>query len=77
MQNVPSEMCSAWQERWDHYASPACWMKCTQLDPTLPPSMPPFELMFSSKPRTSLDMLVPLVDGSEQSGGLNVLFAQC
>ena len=65
------ELCIAWPKRWDEYVAPACWIKRTLLDPTLPNTMTPFELLFGRKPRISLDTLVPQIDATDKSGGLD------
>ena len=70
MQEVLAELCTAWPDRWDEYVSPACWIKRTLPDPTLPSSMTPFELLFGRSPRTSLDTLVPRLDDTESTRGL-------
>ena len=36
MQDSLSELCVPWPERCDEYVSPACWIKRTVPDPTLP-----------------------------------------
>lgn len=71
VQNVLSESCSAWPERWYHYASPASWVNRTLLDPSLPTSVSPFKILLGHKPRTTLHTLVSLMDDSEQSGRLD------
>ena len=39
-------------------------------DPSLPSAMTPFQLLFGRSPRTTLDMLVPQMDDTEATGGL-------
>ena len=70
IQDVLSELCVPWPERWDEYVSLACWIKRTMHDPTLPCNMSPFEILFGRKPRTSLDTLVPQKDDSRGSRGV-------
>ena len=70
MLDMLAELCIAWPKRWDQYVSPACWIKRTLPNPTLP-NMTPFELLFGRKPRISLDTLVPQIDATERSGGLD------
>ena len=45
-------------------------------DPSLPGNMSPFEILFGRKPRTSLDTLVPQMDDSEATGGLDGFIEQ-
>ena len=71
IQDVLSELCAAWPRCWDEYVSPACWIKRTLPDTSLPGNMSPFELLFGRKLRTTLDTLVPRVDDTELSGGLD------
>ena len=68
--DVLSELCKAWPTRWDEYVALACWIKRTMPDPSLPSAMTPFQLLFGRSPRTSLDMLVPQMDDTEATGGL-------
>ena len=70
MLDMLEELCIAWPKRRDEYVAPACWIKHTLPDPTLPNNMTPFELLFGRKPRTSLDTLVPQIDATDRSGGL-------
>ena len=39
-------------------------------DPALPSAITPFQLLFDRSPRSSLDMLVPQVEDTEATGGL-------
>ena len=71
MQDVLAELCASWPERWDEYAAPACWVKRTLPDPSLPNRMSPFEILFARKPRTTLDTLVPQMDGADTAEGLD------
>ena len=71
IQDVLSELCVPWPERWDEYVPPACWIKQSMPDPALPGNMSPFEILFGRKPRTSLDTLVPHMDDSEAAEGLD------
>ena len=71
MLDMLAELCIAWPKRWDEYVAPACWIKRTLPDPTLPNNMTPFELLFGRKPRISLDTLVPQIDATDVSGGLD------
>ena len=68
--DVLSELCKAWPTRWDEYVALACWIKRTLPDPSLPSAMTPFQLLFGRSPRTSLDMLVPQMDDTEATEGL-------
>ena len=67
---VLSELCKSWPTRWDEYVALVCWIKRTMPDPPLPSAMTPFQLLFVRSPRTSLDMLVPQMDDTEATGGL-------
>ena len=71
MLDMLAELCIAWPKRYDEYVSPACWIKRTLPDPTLPKNMTPFELLIGRKPRVSLDTLVPQIDATDRSGGLD------
>ena len=71
MLDMLAELCIAWPKRWDEYVAPACWIKRTLPDPTIPNNMTPFELLFGRKPRISLDTLVPQIDATDISGGLD------
>ena len=70
MQDVLSEICKTWPTRWDKYVGPACWIKRTMPDSSLPSAMTPFQLLFGRSPRTTLDVLVPQMDDTETTGGL-------
>ena len=63
MLDIVEELCVAWPKRWDEYLSPACWIKRTLLDPTLPNNMTTFELLVGRKSRVSLDTFAPQIDG--------------
>ena len=71
LQEMLAELCRAWPGRWDEYVAPACWIKRTLPDSSLQSKMTAFELMFGRKPRTSLDSLVPLLDGAAQTTSLD------
>ena len=71
LQEMLSELCKLWPDRWDEYVSPALWMKRTLPDASLPSNMSPFELLFGRPPRTSLDTLVPLSGEAENTRGLD------
>ena len=71
MQEILSELCVSWPDRWDEYVAPACWIKRTLPDPSLPTNMTPFEILFGRSPRTSLDTLVPQVEDTDLTGGLD------
>ena len=66
-----AELYIAWPKRWDEYVSPACWIKRTLPDPTLPKNMTPFKLLFGRKLRISLDTLVPQIEATDRSGRLD------
>lgn len=76
MQDVLSELCVSWPERWDEYGSPAFWIKCTSPDSNLSEYMFPFEILFGRKRQTSLGDLMPQMDGTETSGGLDSFVQQ-
>lgn len=63
-------------EGWNDYAPPARLVKRRLLDSSPPADMSSFELLQKRKPQSTLDMLVPLMDDSEMSGGLNALVGQ-
>ena len=69
IQDVLSKICKTWPTRWDEYVAPACWIKRTMPDPSLP-SMTPFQLLFGRSPCTTLVMSVPQMDDTETTGGL-------
>ena len=69
IQDVLSKICKTWPTRWDEYVAPACWIKRTMPDPSLP-SMTPFQLLFGRSPCTTLVMSVPQMDDTENTGGL-------
>lgn len=71
LQEMLSELCKVWPDRWDEYVSPTLWMKRTLPDANLPSNMSPFELLFGRPPRTSLDTLVPLSGETENTRGLD------
>ena len=71
MLDMLAELCTAWPKRWDEYVAPACWIKRTLPDPILPNNMTPFELLFGRKRHISLDTLVPQIDTTDRSGGLD------
>ena len=71
MLDMLAEQCIPWPKRWGEYVAPACWIKRTLPDPTLPNNMTPFELLFGQKLRISLDTLVPQIDATDISGGLD------
>ena len=66
-----AELRKAWPECWDEYVTPACWIKRTLPDSSLPSKMTSFELLFSRKPRASLESLAPLLDDAKQPGNLD------
>lgn len=70
MQDVLSEVCRPWLERWDEYAELACWMKRTMPDPSLPKIMSLFQILFGRSPCTPVDALVLQVDDGEEVLGL-------
>ena len=57
LQEMPSDFCKVWPDRWDEYVSPALWMKRTLPDANLPSTMSPFKLLLG---RPNVDTLVPL-----------------
>lgn len=58
-------------ERWDKYLSPACWIKRTQPEhPSLSGRMFLFKILFGRKAHTSLDTLVPQMDGDDAANEL-------
>ena len=71
LQEMLSELCKSWPDRWDEYVSPALWMKRTLPDVSLPSNMSPFELLFGRRPRTSLDTLVPGAGVTDNTKGLD------
>ena len=71
MQDVLSELYKAWPTRWDEYVAAACWIKRTTPDPALPSAMTPIQLLVGRSPRSTLDMLIPQMDDTETTGGLN------
>ena len=71
MLDMLAELCITWPRRWDEYVSPACWIKRTLPDPTFPIHMAPFELLFGRKLRIPLNTLVPQINATERSGGLD------
>ena len=71
MLDMLAELYITWPKRWDEYVVPACWIKRTLPDPTLPNNMTPFEVLFGRKPRISLDTLVPQIDATDRSGRLD------
>ena len=71
LQEMLAELCKAWPDRWVEYVAPACWIKRTLPDSSLQSKMTAFELLFGRKPRTSLDSLVPLLDGAAQTTSLD------
>ena len=71
MVDMLAELCIAWPKRWDEYVLPACWIKRTLPDPSLPNNMTPFELLFGRKPRISLDTIVQHIDATDKPGGLD------
>ena len=66
-----AELCRAWPDRWDEYVAPAGWIKRTLPDSSLQSNMTAFELLFGRKPQTSLDSLVPLLNGAAQTTSLD------
>ena len=64
-------MCVARPKRWDDNVSPTCWIKRTLPNPKLPNNMIPFELIFDRTSRTSPDTLVPQIDDTDRTGGLD------
>lgn len=76
MLNVLSELCLAWPECWDNYPSPACWVKRTLPDSSLPATVSPFELLCVRECQMTQETLVPLMDDSEQSGELDSFVQQ-
>ena len=77
MQDVLSELCKAWETRWNEYVAAACWIKRTTPDPALPSAMTPFQLLFGRSPRTTLDMLIPQMNDTEAIGGLSNFIENC
>ena len=71
LQELLSELCGNWPDRWDEYVSPAIWIKRTLPDLSLPSKMTPFEMLFGRPPRTSLDSLVPLEGEPDSATGLD------
>lgn len=71
LREMLAELCKAWPNRWDEYVSPALWIKRTLPDQSLHAKMTPFELLFGRAPRTSLDSLVPVSEGTDGAAGLN------
>lgn len=47
-----------------------CWIERTLSDASLPGKVPPFELFFGRKPRTTLNTVEPHVDDAELNTGL-------
>ena len=70
MQDVLSEICKTWPTRWDEYVASACWIERIMPDLSLSSTITPFELLFGCSPRTTLDVLVPQMDDTENTGGL-------
>ena len=75
MLDVLSELCKTWPTRWNEYIALACWTKHTMPDPFLPSTMTPFDLLFG--PRTSFNMLVPQMDDTEVTRGLENFIGGC
>ena len=69
-QDVQPEICKTWPTRWKEYVALACLIKRIIPDPSLPSAVTPFQLLFGRSPRTTLDVLVPQMDGPETTGGL-------
>ena len=71
LREMLAELCRAWPDRWDAYVAPACRIKRSLPDSSLQSKMTAFELLFGRKPQTSLDSLVPLLDGAAQTTSLD------
>ena len=71
MFDMLAKVCIAWPKRWGEYVSPACWIKRTLPEVTLPRNVTPFELLFDRKPRISIHTLVPQIDATNRSEGLD------
>ena len=69
-----AELCKTWPDRWDEYVAPACRIKRTLLDSSLPSKMTSFEFLFGRKPRAPLDSLVPLLNDTKQPDDLDNLW---
>lgn len=65
MQVILSELCAAWPNRGDKYASWARRVKRRLPYTSLPGTLSHFEFLFGLKPRVYLDTLVPHVDDTE------------
>ena len=70
VQDVLSEPRKSWPTRWDEYVAAAVWVKRTTLDRALHSAMTPSRLLFGRSPRTAVDILIPLIDDTEATGGL-------
>ena len=66
-----SKLRKAWPDSWNEHVAPACWIKRDLPESSLPSKMMSSELLFSRKPRASLDSLVPLLDDAKQLGNLD------
>ena len=71
-----AEIRKAWPDHWDEYIVPACGIKRTLPNSSLPSKMTSFESLFSRKPRASLDSLVPVLDDVKQLGNLDSFVEQ-
>lgn len=76
LHDVLSELCKSWPTGWDKYVAPACWIKRTMPDPAQPSTMTPFHFLFGRSPRTPLDAIVPRMDDTELTGGLDTFVGQ-
>ena len=71
MLDMLAELSVAWPKRWDKHVSLAFWIKRTLPDPTLSNNITLLEPLLGRKLRLSLDTLVPQIDDTARTGGLD------
>eukprot|EP00752_Nemacystus_decipiens_P016023 g14325.t1 len=64
LQQLLSELCQAWPQRWDEYVAISTWAHRMQPDESLPGHVSPYQMLFGRLPRTPLDQLSPSLDNS-------------
>eukprot|EP00752_Nemacystus_decipiens_P012408 g10995.t1 len=69
LQQLLSELCQAWPQRWDEYVAIATWAHGMQPDESLPGHVSPYQMLFGRPPRTPLDRLSPSLDNSGSAFG--------
>lgn len=77
MHDALSGLCAAWLKHWDDYVAAGCWITCSVPDTSLPRNLSSLEVLFGYESQTTFDTLVPFMDDTKLSGGLDAFIIQC